>query len=76
MRSSPYDMTFTGAATGGNRRRSAIASFSNCSLRDRRKEEREREREREKNAKWKIPLPFLPAADPLPLSNFNACYIG
>ena len=35
-----------------------------------------RGREREKNSKWKIPLPFLPPADPLHLSNFNACYVG
>lgn len=35
-----------------------------------------RGREREENAKWKIPLPFLPPADPLPLSNSNACYLG
>ena len=52
------------------------AIIAACVAGAKRRGEREREGEREKNAKWKIPLPFLPPADPLPLSNYNACYVG
>ena len=53
-----------------------VSAIAACVVGAKRRGEREREREREKNAKWKIPLPFLPPADPLHLSNFNACYVG